>query len=1073
MAQTCARCGTEAGDEARFCSACGAPLPRLEGGERKLATMVFADLVGSTQLATGTDPEELRARLAPFFEVARSTLVEHGGTVEKYVGDAVLAVFGVPVAHTDDPDRAVAAALELTRRVASVGDGLSVRVGIETGEVLALDRAGDLSVTGEAVNAAARLQQSAAPGEVLVGERTARAYRATALEERGRIEAKGFPAPLRTWRPTLDEPQGNGAPPLIGRDDDLALLELVYKRAARDRVPELVTITGDAGVGKTRLASELTERLRALDPPPETLLGRNPPYGRGIAFWALAEIIRAAAGAGADDSVGRVHDLMAERLERLGAGDAHELAAGLAAALGGEAPEGDVEDELKHAWRRMVAILAAERPLVIGIDDAHWADDGLLDLIEEVVFRLDDVPLMVVCTTRPELLERRPGFGRRARNVTQLELRPLTPQAADVLAEALLPEEIRTLAPRVAEASGGNPFFAEEVACAITEGRGDRLPDTVQAAVAARLDLLPAAEKRTLQLASVLGTSFLHVALEELAGSSVDAELRALMAKTLVQERLQVGPGRYGFRHQLIRDIAYASLPRAERARLHERAAEGIVGRAGERFPELVELVAYHRVQAAELDPAPARRAAAHEATFEAAALVFRRGASIRAQELYERAAELAAAPGDQIAALRAAATTAVRRFRGDEAVRLLQAMAAVAEEADDPAAAAQAYAMAVEIATRMSGITGLPLSESDLMAMLDRGEALSEDADPATRARLTLDEAWIAWRFRPPLEMVAPAKRGLRLAREVGDPLLLSTALDAVSASAWAELRHHEGVEHTAERLQILDDLPRGDPAVEVERSDALHMMVESLAQVGELEGALEYATKARELDLSRGVVYSGWSRAMVPAFFLGRWDEVIDMGRRVRDAWVAMDRPPSAFMGGAIAAAGAVLGYRGDLDAHDDWMDFAAEISGGGGQMLGVAVFRGDVALHRGDLEAAVSLLEVDPNNMSYFWWGPLYFATRAEAIVQAGSRRADEVLDEARRAAGENPYPRAIVLRASGRLHGDEGRVREALDLFRGRNAPYQVARTAWLLGGEERAEAERVFAELGATLPESEV
>jgi class 3 adenylate cyclase len=1070
MAQTCARCGIEAGDDARFCSACGAPLPRLQSGERKLATMVFADLVGSTQLATGLDPEELRARLTPFFDVARSTLEEHGGTVEKYVGDAVLAVFGVPVAHTDDPDRAVSAALELTRRVASVGDGLSVRVGVETGEVLALDRAGDLSVTGEAVNAAARLQQAAAPGEVLVGERTARAYRATALEERGHIEAKGFPEPLRTWRPTLDEPQGNGAAPrLIGRDDDLALLELVYKRAARDRVPELVTITGDAGVGKTRLASELTERLRALDPAPETLLGRNPPYGRGIAFWALGEIIREAAGADADDSVRRVHDLMAERLERLGADDAHELAAGLAAALGGEAPEGDVEDELKHAWRRLVAILAAERPLVIGIDDAHWADGGLLDLIEEVVFRLDDVPLMVVCTTRPELLERRPGFGLRARNVTQIELRPLTREAADVLAEALLPAEARALAPRVAEASGGNPFFAEEVVCAITEGRGDRLPDTVQAAIAARLDLLSATEKRTLQLASVLGTSFLHVALEELAGSPVDEELRALMAKTLIQERLQVGPGRYGFRHQLIRDVAYASLPRAERARLHERAAEGIVGRADERYAELVELVAYHRVQAAELDPAPARRATAHEATFEAAGLVFRRGASIRAQELYERAAELAASSADQIVALRAAATTAVRRFRGDEAVRLLQATAAVAEEADDPAAAAEAYARAVEIATRMSGITGLPVTEADLIAMLERGEELSDEADPSTRARLALDEAWLAWRFRAPLEMVAPAKRGLSLAREVGDPLLLSTALDAASASAWAELRHREGVKHTAERLRILADLPRGDPAVEVERSDALHMMVESLAQVGELERSLEYATKARELDLSRGVVYSGWSRAMVPAFLLGRWNEVIDMGRRVREAWTAMDRPPSAFMGGAIASAGGVLGYRGDLEAHDEWMDLAAEISGAGGQMLGVAIFRGDVALHRGDPEAAVSLLEVNFDNVSYFWWGPLYFATRAEAIVQAGSRRAAQALEEAHAAVGENPYPRAIVRRASGRLHGDESEVREALELFRRMKAPYQVARTAWLLGGEERAEAERAFAELGATLP----
>src|SRR5215217_7319925 len=500
MAQICARCGASAGDDARFCPSCGAPLGELAGAERKLATMVFADLVGSTQMASDLDPEELRGRLAPFFAVASSTLEEHGGTVEKYVGDAVMAVFGVPVTHGDDPDRAVAAALVLMERVRAMGQGLDVRIGIETGEVLALERSGDLSVTGEAVNAAARLQQAAAPGDVLVGERAARACRASEMSEVEPVDAKGFPARLRAWRAHCAGTERTATSvPFVGRDDDMALLEVAYRRAARDRVPELVTITGDAGVGKTRLANEFTERIADASPAPEILLGRNPPYGRGIAFWALGEILRAAAGAGADDSVKSVHDRLADRLTALGAADGHELAEYLATAIGGgEARDGDVEDDLKRAWRRLVALLAGERPLVIGIDDAHWADDGLLDLVEEVVFRLDDVPLMVLCTSRPELLERRPDFGRAARNVTQIELRPLTSEAAGELAVALLPAGDRALAGRVAQASGGNPFFAEEVAQAIVEGRGagDHLPDTVQAAIAARLDLLPPAEKR-------------------------------------------------------------------------------------------------------------------------------------------------------------------------------------------------------------------------------------------------------------------------------------------------------------------------------------------------------------------------------------------------------------------------------------------------------------------------------------------------------------------------------------------------------------------------------------------------
>src|SRR4051812_28962752 len=334
MAQTCGRCGATADNDARFCASCGAPLGELAGAERKLATMVFADLVNSTKLASNLDPEELRGRLAPFFDVCRSALEEHGGTVEKYVGDAVMAVFGVPVTHGDDPDRAVAAALALIERVRAMDQGLDVRIGIETGEVLALDRGGDLSVTGEAVNAAARLQQAAAPGEVLVGERAARACRASEVREAEPIEAKGFPAPLRTWRAECAGTERIGTSvPFVGRDDDMAMLELVYRRATRDRVPELVTITGDAGVGKTRLASELTERLASENPKPETLLGRNPPYGRGIAFWALGEILRAAAGAGADDSVASVHDALGERLANLGADDADELAHWLATAL--------------------------------------------------------------------------------------------------------------------------------------------------------------------------------------------------------------------------------------------------------------------------------------------------------------------------------------------------------------------------------------------------------------------------------------------------------------------------------------------------------------------------------------------------------------------------------------------------------------------------------------------------------------------------------------------------------------------------------------------------------------------
>jgi class 3 adenylate cyclase/tetratricopeptide (TPR) repeat protein len=1069
MAQTCARCGASAADDARFCPSCGAPLGDLAGAERKLATMVFADLVGSTRLAADLDPEELRGRLAPFFEVARSTLTEHGGTVEKFVGDAVLAVFGVPRAHGDDPDRAVAAALALTERVAATDRGLSVRVGIETGEVLALDRAGDLSVTGEAVNAAARLQQAAARGEVLVGERAARACRACELRPADAIDAKGFPEPLRAWRAArAGTERAARTVPLIGRDADLELLELVYRRAARDRVPELVTITGDAGVGKTRLASELTERLAAARPAPETLLGRNPPYGRGIAFWALGEMLRAAAGAGADDSVASVHDALAARLAELGATDADELAGALATALGGEARDGDVEDELKRAWRRMVALLAGRRPLVIRVDDAHWADDGLLDLVEEVVFGLDDVPLMVLCTSRPELLERRPDFGRAARNVTQLELRPLTAEAAAELAAALLPAEDRRLASRVAEASGGNPFFAEEVAQAVVEGRhgADQLPDTVQSAIAARLDLLPPAEKRALQHASVLGHNFLAKALDDLLGSRSAEPLAALARKALVQERLAIGPGRFGFRHHLIRDVAYSSLPRSERAALHDRAAEGILGRAGERFPELAELVAYHRFQAAELAPTPERSTAARLASLEAAAVATRRGASGRAQELFEQAAELAEEPVDRVEALRAAAELALHRWNGDNALRLLRQAAEIAEEGAAAREAAPVYARAAEVMARMGGLVGtVPREEPE--RMVARGRELVADDDLVTRARLTLDDAWIAWRFGPETEIAGPAHAGLELARRTDDVPVLSAALDAITSLAWSEGRYRDAVASSRDRIEALADA-HGSLQLRPERSDSLHMMIESLVAIGEYEEAVDYAARARELDLSVGAVYSGWSRGLLPAFFAGDWDNAIEMADKLREAWTASDRPTIAAMSAAIACVAAIFGYRGDEEAAADWFRFTDSVAPPtSGQRSGMLLLETDVDLHRGRLrEAARRVTEVPAGKM---WWRAEFVATRAEALVRTGDELGPTAIAEADATIGDHRYAGGVLLRARALHEGSEELLREALAVFEEIGCPYQAARTGWLLGGADRADAERTLADLGATPP----
>src|SRR4051794_7796031 len=676
------------------------------GGERKIATMLFADLVGSTELATELDPEDLRGRLEPFFDAARAALEQHGGTVEKYIGDAVMAVFGAPVAHGDDPDRAIAAALTVIDEVSAIDGNLAVRVGIETGEVLAVPDSGDLRVTGEAVNAAARLQQAASPGEVLVGERTARAARRAQLERNGSVDAKGIDAPLTAFRAVAvcDDDEVSEVP-LIGREDDLAMLRLIAKRAAREQVPQLVTVIGDAGIGKTRLAGELFAELAADDW--RTVVGRSPPYGEGIAFWALGEILRDAADLSTDASADEVEGSLEDLLAKLGADDAPSLAAALTVAIRGT-PDCDSEDALSLAWRRFVSLLASDRPLAIGIDDAHWADEGTLELLEDVAFGLHDAPVLVLCTSRPELAERRPEFGRAARNNTQLELLPLDAESSTRLAELLLPAGERESAERIADAAGGNPFFTEEVTRALSEG-GDgtpeRLPDTVQAAIAARIDQLPPEEKRALQYAAVLGHTFSRGPLGDLLGGEPSEALWALRRRALVAERPGSEAGHYVFRHQLIREVAYSSLPRSERAELHERAVEAL--RAREDFAERSELIAYHLDHANELRPTDERRRAAWEAMFAAADVAVRRGAAARGRQLYEDAAKLAEDAGERHDALVAAGEVALRGWRGDLGMRLFREAAETAEAAGDTDRAAAAYARSVEIGARMHGIAG------------------------------------------------------------------------------------------------------------------------------------------------------------------------------------------------------------------------------------------------------------------------------------------------------------------------------------------------------------------------------
>ncbi|HEX2127715.1 MAG TPA: AAA family ATPase [Solirubrobacterales bacterium] len=1038
--------------------------------ERKLATIVFADLVGSTKLVAGRDPEDVRGTLQPFIALARRTFEEHGGVVEKYIGDAVMAVFGAPQAHGDDPDRAVAAALALVERLSSEEERLELRIGIEAGEVLVAPRDGDLSVTGEPTHAAARLQQAAEPGEILVGPRAAQAVRTAELADRREVDAAGFPEPIPAWRASGS---GDGGPAavamrpadevaLLGRGAELETLRLAYMRTVRERRPHLVLLVGEAGAGKTRLVRELIANVRSTEPEALVLTGRNPPYGDGIAFWALAELLRAAAGVPRVCGAAEVRAALGAKLDEVGEAEPDETAATLAGTLdGGDATTNAAA--IRRAWRRLIACLADQRPVLIAIDDAHWADEGFLDMVEDIA-DLPAQPVLVVCTARPEIDERRPGLGEGERR-QRLPLGPLSQVAAEELAAALVAGDDLELAREIAATSGGNPFFTEEIARTIRaeDPSAHTLPDNVQTAIASRLDALPAEEKRAVQYASVLGDRFRPSALAKLLGRDPAQELASLEARALVESRAADELDLYAFHHQLIRDVAYASLTKAERVDLHERAAADLAEAAGARYAEIAEVIAFHLTRAAELDPQPERQRAAFDATTDASAHAARRGAVQRAQHLLEDAAELAPDVDHRIRVLEEAAQLALARLRGDEGYELKVAAARAAEGAGKAYEAACMYAAAVETASRMGGISGR-FREADLVETLERAERLAPDPEPSLKAQLVLDHAWISWSNGRPEEIGEPAAEALALAREVGDPLLLSSALDAAASTTWWQGRFRDSAAMNRERIDVLERVPPS-PGVAAERTDALWMLTQSLIRSGELREALRWdAINASEIAQSAPHIASAHS---IPALYLvGEWDEVLERGIQMRTHWHAEGRPPFAPFSPSIATVAAVHGLRGDEPSYRDWMELAERVAGDTQQVAGVQMMAAEVALHFGDVDRAVQLFADIPPT---FWWRDNFIARRAEALARAGHPSARAELEAADALQTDDPMAAAVRLRAHAALSGDDEPLRQALATFDRLECVFAAAHTRWLLGGDERDRAAEAFRRLGVVLP----
>ncbi len=634
---TCPSCGKENPEGFQFCGFCTAPLiefaPTTPLEERKLVSVLFCDLVGFTAASEVADPEDVRARLKPYHARLREEIERFGGTVEKFVGDAVMAVFGAPVAHEDDAERAARAGLRILEAISELneadpGMSLQVRVGINTGEaVVALGARPELGegiVTGDVVNTASRLQGVAPVDGIAVSDQTYRfTERVFDYEQLEPATVKGKSEPLVVWRPLRARARFGSdvtrryTTPLVGRELEKPLLIGTFERAAQQRSVQLVTVVGEPGVGKSRLVAELLAHLETKPELTRWRQGRCLPYGEGITFWALGEIVKAEAGILESDSA----EVAVRKLEAAVSPEAPErqwLLQRLAPLVGVEAVSLAERQELFTAWRRFLEGLAAARPTVLVFEDLHWADEALLAFLEHLAEWSEGVPLLILCTARPELHERHPGWAGGMRNATTINLPPLSDQETAELVSHLITTTVLSeeLEQGVLERAGGNPLYAEEFVRLLAdrglerEGKAvaeSELPESLQALIAARLDTLSPERKSLLQDAAVLGKVFWVGALAEIGGHDrpeLELAMHELARKELVRPaRVSSieGESEYSFWHLLVRDVAYGQIPRAERARRHRSAAAWIERQAGGRVEDMAEVLAHHYLQALEL----------------------------------------------------------------------------------------------------------------------------------------------------------------------------------------------------------------------------------------------------------------------------------------------------------------------------------------------------------------------------------------------------------------------------------------------------------------------------------------
>jgi class 3 adenylate cyclase/tetratricopeptide (TPR) repeat protein len=1067
MTITCPACGEENPERARFCNACGASLADATepAEERKIVSVLFVDLVGFTGRSDNADPEDVRAILRPYHARMKYEIERFGGTIEKFVGDAVMAVFGAPAAHEDDAERAVRTALRILDAIDELNDEtpgleLAVRAAVNTGEAVvylaARPERGEGIATGDVVNTAARLQTAAPTGELVVGEATFLATRHVIdYAEAESVSVKGKARPLRLWRAVgarsrlgIDVESADEKP-FVGRGEDLAVLTSTYARTMREGSIQLVTVTGEPGVGKTRLVAEFR---RFVDEQPELVFwrqGRCLPYGEGITYWALGEMVKAQAGILESDAPEEAEAKLAGAVELI-TGDASEcgwLTANLAPLVGITGSSTPNRDEAFSAWRRFLEGVATQRPLIVVFEDLHWADSALIEFLEHLVDWSTGVSMLIVCTARPELYERHHGWGGGKRNSTTISLGPLSGEdtsrlVAALLRQAVLPAETQTA---LLERCGGNPLYAEEFIRMLTDrgiltaqgsisGDGEiPVPETVQALIAARLDTLPADRKALLHDASVMGKVFWAGAVASMGNvddERVRVALHELARKELVRPtRVSSvgGQAEYAFWHLLVRDVAYGQIPRAARARKHVAAAQWIEEMAAARVGDHAELLAYHYEQALELARAAGEPDAAE---LEAPAREFlflageraRRLDAPKAERYFARALSLAPDGVDRARILMAHA---------DVTESVVQSIEELEQALELFRAAGDEVGAAVALA-ELSGSFWLQGRRDE--ALLTEAIRLLERHEPGPQLALAYrrraGQLATAGESRPALEW---SERALALAERLDLEFERATGLQ-FRGIARAELGDLDrGLADLREALRLL--LERGYGRT---TGVAYSNLASILFMARPARESLQAYDEAEDFTTRRGLHYNRtWMLAerAWPLYDLGEWDELIDsVERSLRDG----ERFDRDYARGqlrplALAWKAHVLIRRGELDSAaalvDDFLQQGRDTRDS--QVTGPAVAAAALlAYARGDVDGAVGFVEEFDQALQgrAAWHRARFLPEFVEIYVSGGaSERAEQLVNSVDVLAGRTQH---AVEQARGLLAEAHGEYEEAV-------------------------------------------